>query len=68
MAIAKVIRKFESFEDMRLAHIAGWQVLDSATRFSEAWNLVVQYRQLKNLHPFEPRLQRTVTVVRRAQR
>jgi len=66
MAMVKTIRKFSSFEEQRLAHIEGWQKLDSAVRFAEAWGLVIQYRQLKNIEPTEPRLQRTVTTVRRA--
>ncbi len=68
MAMVKTIRKFSSFEEQRLAHIEDWQKLDSATRFAEAWGLVIQYHQLKNIEPTEPRLQRTVTAVRRALR
>ena len=64
----KIIRKFSSFDEMRLAHIEGWQKLEPAIRFSEAWGLVTTYRELHNIQPIEPRLQRTVTSVRRARR
>lgn len=61
----KTIRKFTSHEEMRLAHIEGWQNLDLATRFSEAWGLVLTYREMHDIQPHEPRLQRTITNVRR---
>jgi len=64
----KTIRKFSSHEEMRRFHIAGWQKLSPAVRLSEAWGLVTSYREMKNIQPYEPRLQRTVTSVRRAGR
>jgi hypothetical protein len=61
----KIIRKFSSFEEQRIAHISDWQKLDSATRFSEAWGLVIGYREHHKIEPIEPRLQRVITSVRR---
>jgi|Laugresu1bdmlbdd_1035124.scaffolds.fasta_scaffold401548_1 hypothetical protein len=64
----KIIRKFSSHEEQRLFHIEGWQNLNPATRLTEAWGLVINYRELHNIQPIEPRLQRTVTSIRRTGR
>ena len=64
----KTIRKFASHDEMRLAHIEGWQKLSPAIRLSEAWGLVTSYREMKRIEPYEPRLQRTITSIRRAER
>ncbi len=63
--MVKILRKFSSFEEQRMFHIEYWQMLDSATRFTEAWKLVLYYREHHQIEPIEPRLQRTVTTVRR---
>lgn len=52
----KTIRKFTSHKEMRLAHIEGWQNLDLATRLSEAWGVVLTYREMHDIQPHEPRL------------
>jgi len=64
----KKIRKFNSHEELRLTHIEEWQKLSPAIRMSEAWGLVTNYREMHNIHPIEPRLQRTVTSVCRTAR
>jgi hypothetical protein len=66
MAIAKVIRKFESFEEMRLAHIQGWQELGTEAINEHAWQLVIDYRRRHDIRHHEPRMERRVTSVRRA--
>jgi hypothetical protein len=66
MAMVKTIRKFNSHEEMRLAHLEGWQKLPIDEINHHAWQLVVDYRKMHDIQPHEPRLQRSVTSVRRA--
>ncbi len=65
MAIARTIRKFASHEEMRVAHLRDWQKLSTDTINDNAWQLVVDYRKMHDIQPHEPRLQRTLAVVRR---
>lgn len=66
MAIAKVIRKFSSFEEQRVAHLRGWQELSTDEINDQAWQLVIDYRKMHDIQPHEPRLQRHLAVVRKA--
>ena len=61
----KVIRKFSSHEELRLAHLKGWQNLSTDEINHHAWQLVIEYRELHDIQPHEPRLQRHVTSLRK---
>ncbi|MES2996266.1 MAG: hypothetical protein V4733_05585 [Verrucomicrobiota bacterium] len=63
--MVKTIRKFHSHEEMRLAHLQGWQKLTLDEINHHTWQLVVDYRKMHDIRPYEPRLQRTVTNFRR---
>ncbi len=62
----KIIRKFTSHEEMRLAHLRDCQKLSTDEINDLAWQMVVEYRQLHDFKPHEPRLQRNVTSVKRS--
>lgn len=62
----KTIRKFSSHEEMRLHQLRTWQKMPTEVVNDNAWQMVVEYREMMNLQPYEPRLQRHVTAVRRS--
>lgn len=62
----KIIRKFDNHEEMRLAHLRDCQKLSTDQINEIAWEMVVEYRQMHEIEPYEPRLQRHVTSVRRS--
>jgi len=66
MPMEKVIRKFSSFDEMRRAHIEGWLQLGTEAINHHAWQLVIDYRRMHNIQPFELLMERRVTSVRRA--
>lgn len=60
------VRRCESFDDMRVKAIRDWQRLSATRRTDAAWELVLDAWKLKHRNPDELRLQRTVTVLRKA--
>ena len=66
MPIEKVIRKFSSFEEMRRTHIEGWQRLGTESVNDHAWQLVIDFRKMHEIHPYVPVMERMITSVRRA--
>lgn len=61
----KTIRKFTSHEEMRLHQLRTWQDVSTDMINDNAWQMVVEYREMFDIKPYEPRLQRHVTSVRR---
>lgn len=62
-----MIRKFDSFDDLRRQQVIDWQALSGAERRKAAWELVTDYWVgMKGMNPDELRLQRTVTKLTRA--
>ncbi len=61
-----IVRRFDSFDDMRLAHLRDCQRLSTDEINDIAWQMVIEYRQMYDIQPHEPRLQRHVTSVRRS--
>ena len=64
--MVKTIRKFHSHEDLRTQQLRDWQRMTTDEINGQAWQMVVEYRQMHNIQPYEPRLQRLVTSVRKA--
>lgn len=62
----KTIRKFTSHEDLRLFQLKTWQQQPTEVINDNAWQMVVEYREMMDIKPYEPRLQRHVTAVRRS--
>lgn len=62
------IRKCNSFGEMRNLAVRDWQKLSAEDRQAAAWGMVREAWLLQNRNPDELRLQRTITVVRKAQR
>ena len=61
-----VIRKFDSFDEQRCQQIKDWQTAGEVARLDAAWELVTDYWiGMKNKHPDELRLQRSVTKLTR---
>lgn len=60
------VRRCESFDDMRVKAIRDWQRLSATQRTDAAWELVLEAWKLKNRNSDELRLQRIVTVLRKA--
>ncbi len=60
------VTRCESLEDMRLQHVRTWQALSSAERMDAAWDLVKEAWALQKRNLDELRLQRSITVVRKA--
>ena len=60
------LRRYDSFEDMRVEAIRQWQRAGASARAAAAWDMVVEAWHLQNRDPNELRLQRTVTVLRKA--
>jgi len=60
------LRRCGSFDDMRVQAIRDWQRLSATARTDAAWQMVVDAWKLKHRNPNELRLQRTVTVLRKA--
>ena len=61
-----VIRKFDSFDDQRRQQILDWQAAGDKARLDAAWELVTDYWiGMKNKHPDELRLQRSITKLTR---
>lgn len=61
-----VIRKCTSFEEMRNLAVGDWQKLPAELRAAAAWDMVREAWLLQNRNPDELRLQRIITVVRKA--
>jgi|LakMenE18May11ns_1017448.scaffolds.fasta_scaffold8121519_1 hypothetical protein len=61
-----VIRKCGSFEEMRDIAVRDWQKVSAEQREAAAWDMVKEAWALQNRNPDELRLQRTVTVIRKA--
>lgn len=56
------VKKFDSFDEMRNWQIQQWQNVSGAERRQAAWELVYDYWVgMKDMHPDELRLQRSVT-------
>jgi hypothetical protein len=66
MPMGKVIRKFSSFEEVRVAHFRGWQESGIEVINEPAWQLVIDYRKRHDIQPYEPVMERRVRFVRRA--
>ncbi len=62
------IRKCNTFGEMRNLAVGDWQKLSAEDRQSAAWDMVREAWLLQNRNQDELRLQRTITVVRKAQR
>lgn len=60
------IRRCTSFEDMRVQAIRDWQRASATARADAAWELVVDAWKMKRWNPDELRLQRVITVLRKA--
>lgn len=60
------IHRFASFEDMRVHAVRQWQRASATARTNAAWELVVDAWKLRKKDPDELRLQRVVTVLRKA--
>ena len=60
-----VVKKCESFEEMRRYRIQQWQDMPFINRLDAAWELVEEYWEMKQKNPDELRLQRSVTNFRR---
>lgn len=52
----KIIRKFNSHEEMRLHQLREWQKMPVEAIMDHAWEMVVEYREMINLQPHNPRL------------
>lgn len=62
------VKKFDSFDEMRKDTIQQWQLAGVDLRLQAAWELVYDYWVgMKEMHPDELRLQRTVTSIQRTQ-
>jgi hypothetical protein len=60
------IRKFNSHEELRCQQVRDWQMLSGEERRKAAWELVTDYWiGMKEKHPDELRLQRSVTKLTR---
>lgn len=55
-----------SHEDMRAQAIRRWQRVSATARAEAAWEMVQEVWSLKNRPAHELRLQRTITVLRKA--
>jgi len=63
--MVKTIRKFHSHEELRLQQLRDWQSMTIDEINDHAWQMVIEYRQMNEIEPHEPRLQRLATSVRR---
>lgn len=64
--MVKILRKFSSHEEMRIQQLRDWQQLTTEEINHHAWQMVIEYREMHNIEPHEPRLQRLVSSVRKA--
>jgi hypothetical protein len=60
------LRRCSSFDDMRVQAISNWQRVSATARADAAWDMVVEVWKMKRWNVDELRLQRTVTVLRKA--
>ncbi len=60
------LRSCTSFDDMRVQSIRDWQRVSATARTNAAWEMVVDVWKMKRWNLNELRLQRTVTVLRKA--
>ena len=60
------LRRCDSFEEMRVQAIRNWQRVSANARAAAAWELVVDAWKIKHRNPDELRLQRVITVLRKA--
>ena len=60
------LHRCDSFDEMRVQAIRRWQRASATARTDAAWELVVAAWKMKRWNPDELRLQRTVTVLRKA--
>ncbi len=60
-----VVKKCESFEEMRCYRIQQWQDIPFINRLDAAWELVQEYWEIKQKNPDELRLQRSITNTKR---
>ena len=60
------LRRCTSFDDMRVQAIRDWQRVRATIRTDAAWEMVVEAWKMKHWNLDELRLQRTVTVLRKA--
>lgn len=63
--MVKVLRKFTSHEEMRVQQLQDCQRLTTDEMNYYAWQMVIDYREMHGIEPYEPRLQRHITSVRK---
>ncbi len=63
--MVKVLRKFSSHEEMRVQQLRDCQRLTTDEINNYAWRMVIEYREMHDIEPYEPRLQRHISSLRK---
>ena len=63
--MSRVIRRDEQDRSFDLEF---WQKVDANTRFAAAWQMVLEIDRIRGKHAEQPRLQRSVSVLKRRRR